>query len=206
MADEDSRSVLIVRPSEILSLGSLAARGWLFGAVLSGFAYLAERAGVFFSQSFQFFIVVLSAIVLIVFVLAPFTLVSCYKPHVSGGSRPVVVGFAYGLGLYSAPMLGIVFEHTSDPPNLYMVGLYLRVFGVIVLISALVTSVAGAVVRRLPPRVVVQDGALCPGCAYCLIGNESMVCPECGRPFTFEELGTTEEAFRARLNASGATP
>jgi hypothetical protein len=29
-----------------------------------------------------------------------------------------------------------------------------------------------------------------------LIGNTSLVCPECGNPFTFADLGTTAEAFR----------
>jgi hypothetical protein len=28
------------------------------------------------------------------------------------------------------------------------------------------------------------------------IGNTSMICPECGRPFTFKESETTEEEFR----------
>lgn len=43
------------------------------------------------------------------------------------------------------------------------------------------------VARKPPP---IQDGTLCPGCAYCLIGNTSSICPECGRPFTLAELKT----------------
>lgn len=39
--------------------------------------------------------------------------------------------------------------------------------------------------------VRIQDGTLCPGCGYCLIGCPSSVCPECGRPFTSEDLTTT---------------
>jgi hypothetical protein len=54
--------------------------------------------------------------------------------------------------------------------------------------------------------VVLQDGTRCPQCAYSLIGNTSMVCPECGNPFTFADLGTTAEAFagvsRARLTGA----
>lgn len=44
---------------------------------------------------------------------------------------------------------------------------------------------------------VVQDGTRCPGCGYSLIGNVTGVCPECGRAFSFAELGTTEEKLRA---------
>ncbi len=54
------------------------------------------------------------------------------------------------------------------------------------------------VFNRIRPPRPMQDGTLCPGCAYSLIGNETMVCPECGKAFTFEELGTTEREFRRR--------
>lgn len=43
--------------------------------------------------------------------------------------------------------------------------------------------------------VKIQDGHTCAGCGYDLQGNESMVCPECGRRFTVEELGLSAEAF-----------
>jgi hypothetical protein len=52
--------------------------------------------------------------------------------------------------------------------------------------------------RTVHQRVVVrQDGTLCPKCAYSLIGNESTVCPECGTPYTFGDLGVTAEEFVA---------
>ncbi|MCB9867337.1 MAG: hypothetical protein H6816_11980 [Phycisphaerales bacterium] len=57
--------------------------------------------------------------------------------------------------------------------------------------------------RLVRGRVVcLQDGTLCPNCAYSLIGNESMVCPECGRGFTFDDLATTAEDFRGRTRAA----
>lgn len=50
--------------------------------------------------------------------------------------------------------------------------------------------------RRVRKRVVVlQDGTLCPACAYSLIGNESMTCPECGGTFAFADLGVSSEEF-----------
>lgn len=36
---------------------------------------------------------------------------------------------------------------------------------------------------------------LCPKCGYDLFGLREMRCPECGRPFTFAELGTTADAL-----------
>jgi hypothetical protein len=39
-------------------------------------------------------------------------------------------------------------------------------------------------------------GPSCPGCGYCLIGLAEHVCPECGRPFTLEELDVTERQLR----------
>ncbi len=35
-------------------------------------------------------------------------------------------------------------------------------------------------------------GPYCPACDYCLIGAGERQCPECGRPFTLDELGLTE--------------
>jgi hypothetical protein len=59
----------------------------------------------------------------------------------------------------------------------------------------------GFVCRLWFGRIIQQDGTICPGCLYSLIGNTTMVCPECGRPFTFEELETTEEEFRRQHQA-----
>lgn len=37
----------------------------------------------------------------------------------------------------------------------------------------------------------VKSGPYCPECEYCLVGSPRKVCPECGRPFTLEELGVS---------------
>lgn len=46
-----------------------------------------------------------------------------------------------------------------------------------------------------------QDGTLCPGCGYCLVGVAVPVCPECGRGFSAAELGRIEAspALQKRL-------
>ena len=65
------------------------------------------------------------------------------------------------------------------------------------LLLGMVTGAIGVGVSLPFRRVIDQDGSLCPGCAYCLAGLDSQVCPECGRPFTYEELGTSKEQLIA---------
>jgi hypothetical protein len=69
-----------------------------------------------------------------------------------------------------------------------------RLFFAIVVIA----SVTFVVLRMILGRVVLQDGTLCPQCAYSVLRVYSRRCPECGREFTFQELGTTEERFRGK--------
>jgi len=40
--------------------------------------------------------------------------------------------------------------------------------------------------------IVVQDGTLCATCAYCLIGNTTGTCPECGTPRGAESANSPE--------------
>lgn len=50
-------------------------------------------------------------------------------------------------------------------------------------------TVIGLLLCRL--RVVPDEGFRCPGCDYLLYGLAKRRCPECGRPFSFEEFGAT---------------
>jgi hypothetical protein len=45
-----------------------------------------------------------------------------------------------------------------------------------------------------------KPGPYCRGCGYCLIGVPPNICPECGRPFTIEELGVPVEALFPELS------
>jgi hypothetical protein len=40
-----------------------------------------------------------------------------------------------------------------------------------------------------------ESGTYCPACGYCLIGVPTQTCPECGRPFTLDELGVSADAL-----------
>ncbi len=82
----------------------------------------------------------------------------------------------------------------TDAPRVVGGGIHL--FLALWLVGLLAAAV-GLVVSQACYRLVVQDGTLCPGCGYKLIGLTSHVCPECGRPFTYEELGTKPERLEA---------
>jgi len=46
-------------------------------------------------------------------------------------------------------------------------------------------------------KLLVTYKAHCPHCGYNLIGNTTRICPECGNPFTMQELDVTPEELRA---------
>lgn len=87
-------------------------------------------------------------------------------------------------------------------------GLHLSLAAAVVLLVA-TTAEARAVTRQSWVRTLGQllTGRLarsrefegcCPKCDYLLYGLTEMRCPECGRTFTFEEVGLTPEQLRFR--------
>lgn len=97
--------------------------------------------------------------------------------------RALASGIACGCGAIS---LALVFSLGNPDPNHWLLmlkyGVYLCAF------FGLSNVVLMLAYNRLRQPLPIQNGTLCPGCAYSLIGNVSMICPECGRPFNFAEL------------------
>jgi hypothetical protein len=100
---------------------------------------------------------------------------------------PLVLGLAYGGIVLSWMILARYvitdpwarwFEEWILGPDFF----WIYGAGPIVPVYTLIPLVSFAVFRVLSGRVVVQDGTLCAQCGYCLIGNVSGVCPECGWP------------------------
>ena len=54
------------------------------------------------------------------------------------------------------------------------------------------------IVQAVSGPILIQDGTLCPGCGYCLRGCTGQRCPECGREYSLEELGTANAELDAR--------
>ena len=55
-----------------------------------------------------------------------------------------------------------------------------------------VISVIILLLLQLKPQPI-KLGPYCPACGYCLIGSPRRICAECGRAFTLDELGVTQE-------------
>lgn len=115
-------------------------------------------------------------------------------------------GTAMGVGLIAPIMLLSVFLSDDRPIPIRIVEYVLMVFLISLVIGAWSCAAYGMgrlLIRWvLRTRIVPQDGSHCPNCAYNLTANTSMTCPECGESFTFEQLDTTEEAFRRLMDKS----
>jgi hypothetical protein len=115
------------------------------------------------------------------------------------GVSGLVLSFTLGLSRMQrkdftpwAVLIGTIVNLATQLPE---GGLGLCVGIVVLPIECLVIAFVGRGARVLliwagvinePPKPI---GPLCPSCGYCLLGLTEHICPECGRPFTFEELG-----------------
>jgi len=61
-------------------------------------------------------------------------------------------------------------------------------------------AVCWCLVQSYDGPIELQDGNLCPACGYCLIGNTSQICPECGRPFSISELRASDDLSTGSKN------
>ena len=59
-------------------------------------------------------------------------------------------------------------------------------------LTSFICGAAMLLLIQLKPQAQ-KPGPYCPQCGYCLIGSTQRICSECGRPFTFDELGIVPE-------------
>lgn len=115
--------------------------------------------------------------------------------------RAAWVGFGYGMGIFGLPLgLAIGGEATETSGHNY-VGFLVAMLPLSMLATVIVVTIAWLIVRLTLPKFILQDGTRCPTCAHCILGVQSMRCPECGEAFTFESIETTELEFLERTNA-----
>ncbi|MCB9856557.1 MAG: hypothetical protein H6818_12820 [Phycisphaerales bacterium] len=111
--------------------------------------------------------------------------------------RAAWLGVFYSLGLFGvllAIALSMVVVKPLDTTNWLMFGVDLLAGSIVVILFA----IGWNLLLRWMPELVRQNGTLCPTCAYCLVGVQSMRCPECGSAFSFADLETTEYEFQSR--------
>lgn len=114
---------------------------------------------------------------------SPWLLLFTLRSQVRTSRRACGLGAAGGLGIV---VPAAVFS-IGNPDVRQWVGVGVAALAVMLFYGA-ANAVLLAILNRLRPPPPLQDGTLCPGCGYCLIGNTSLICSECGRPFTREEL------------------
>jgi hypothetical protein len=124
-----------------------------------------------------------------------------------GATSPLTYGLACMIGVLFWQALSKILILEYKVPILWRPGcsLYALEASWTSICTGVCVWISSFVARRRRGRVLVQDGSTCPGCGYWLRGNTSQICPECGRGFSFAELGTTREEFLQVRSASPAS-
>ena len=97
----------------------------------------------------------------------------------------------------AACVLAVLMQVSFRVPSLKLLPVVAVAYSVRLWLVGLAAAGLGLLAGRACYSLVIQDGTLCPGCGYKLVGLTSQVCPECGREFTYKELGTTRECLQA---------
>ena len=141
-----------------------------------------------------------------------------WKPMIAGFGGPalLLIYLAFAARLGNLAFLCFTFPVAALNPCLLlahaldggMVGAWLACLGSVALLAATIGEAAvltgQPVVRTIwwltscrlrPPRTRSET---CPACGYLLFGLTKQRCPECGQPFTFEELGVSPEELGFR--------
>ena len=190
------RDAIVVRVSDLPNNGQMFWRGFLGGVLLFfAFVLLLLIAGLsLLKGSGRVIYLYLSVAAPVAALVMPLVLLVRYQSAIAVSVRAHVAALGYAMGLISIPIVcGIPFLLGRE--GLEECALAVMYSTISVYVYGVLAWAAGAIFFRRFSRVILQDGTLCPGCAYSLIGNTSMICPECGRTFTWNELGTTAEAL-----------
>ncbi len=199
--DQTVRYPRVIHPSELWSPGRLIFYSFLVGLSVYVSVLVVLLAALILSQSSMATFV--SAVgpwgmcalgVLVVSVL-PLCLLWGFRRMIRTVARTLISGLGCAAGVLSP----LVVLSLGNPDTNHWRGVYLAL-GVTPLFLCTANLILVWVFRCISEPVIMQDGTRCPQCAYRLIGNVSMRCPECGREYTYQELGTTAERFRQALH------
>lgn len=187
------RRTLVVARSQILSHKRLFYKSSLFGVLsfwISLSAVILVECGLFRRLA--------SPVVLLVMVSSCFAIVmpgilmGRHRFQIGSTFRAYLAGFGFGVGFVLTVLIllaYVVLTETHSTPRMKETSTGISiVIAVSPFVFGFVACLIWLILRHRPSRVLVQDGTLCPGCAYSLVGNTSGRCPECGRTYTSDEL------------------
>lgn len=209
--DDSSQRRVVVIPTREVPLTRRERWGAFGMAVLTGIAHylilwLLEWIGV---ETLELSV----PIFLIAFLIWPTRVFRRHYVRLAPGDTIVPFLWYYSLGVGAAIYLRTIMRMLAGPfyrPTGVIEHAKILAFALLVILAfaafamfALITY--WGLIRLTLPKFIKQDGTLCPNCAYCLLGVQSMRCPECGSAFTYDDLETTEAEFRAQFSAPGAT-
>lgn len=200
-----SMFVRVVPQSEFWARSTLVYNSMLLGTFAGLISLLAGFIIDLFSRYARWLGSLSFFLVCSVFVTSGVSIVAMYiyRHQIVTNSRAATAGAAAGTGLAMLEFsLAVLSAAIGTRPN-WLILLGIALAGVVVYLLG--ARMVWAWIRRAAVRIVVQDGSRCPTCGYLLLGNTSMKCPECGRLYTYEDLGTTETEFR-RMSRLACAP
>ncbi|MCK6457673.1 MAG: hypothetical protein L6Q92_14230 [Phycisphaerae bacterium] len=115
-------------------------------------------------------------------------MLSCHRPQLVRKKRRFIAGLFFGLGASLTPWTILIPLFTGGPEESSAVTLAALAAEAAMVAFGLASLPIGWALQRWSAQIVFQDGTLCPGCMYSLVGNTSGRCPECGRAYTLDEL------------------
>lgn len=179
-------------------LGLLSFVVALFGAVFAAILVVTVFESLLAAAVFEAVSSTIAGVTigLVVWISLPWSVWQDSPIQLTNPRRTGVGAICYGFGFAFLPTLIAWIEFFVRLPRARLNGVIWE--GSLSLVQIALAYVAGQVIfGRMRRRYLILSGKLrCPMCEYDLRGNASMICPECGRLFTYEELEMTEAEFR----------
>lgn len=175
---ESERERAVVDPDEIWSIGLLALLfflGGIFSCVLTiGVCLIVLFLIPHIAGASRIAGPIFYGILVILELVVPLIVTSRHQSIIRTLPRSLVAAIAFVAGSLWLFGFSLFFGSWKTLRGLLLLT---TLFSVII---AMINGLFFLVLNRIRPLKPIQDGTLCPQCAYSIIGNASGVCPECG--------------------------
>ncbi|MCG3137092.1 MAG: hypothetical protein HJJLKODD_00934 [Phycisphaerae bacterium] len=192
-----------LQPEEIISLRKLIINSVLVGMAASVALWLFLVPLMLLVMSWGKLFAGVTYMVLGIFILSWLTAIIIadrrFHFQIITGPRAAWVGATVGAAANLLPLIRLLWV---KGPTLYKMQ-YFSIWAISIAVAAYLTWQIWVIRNNLGARTVITTQPECPCCGYQLIGNRSKVCPECGRAYSYSELGVTAEEFEKRTRDQG---